>query len=210
MIQVKFDAAELSRLVLYRLLALALYEPSKALDDMLESEQARTEIAQAAQQLLGDPGTKSVQAMLDAFHQTADSIDLKVEYNRLFVGPAAPRCPPYESVYDQSRTSEELGTTMGPAAEEIQKALRAENLGVILDHAELEDHAAIELEFMVYLMSRALQATPEDHRYADRAVDFRNQHLTSWLADFGCRVAKEAKHPFYREVGHLLEKVIEA
>lgn len=210
MIQVKLDAAELSRLVLYRMLALALYEPSKALDEMLESEKERLQIVRAAEALIGQAGVEIVQKLFDAFHQTTDSLDLEVEYNRLFVGPAAPRCPPYESVYDQSRTSEELGTTMGPAAEEIQKALRAEGLGVILDHAELADHAAIELEFLIYLMSRAMQSPPEDNIYFDRAVEFRTQHISSWLGEFGNRVAREAQHPFYQEVGRLLEKVIEA
>ncbi len=125
-----------SRGVLYRVLALALYEPSAALEDALESAVAVVEIEQAAEQILGEEGTRIVRAMVDAFHQTTDDLDLKVEYNRLFVGPGALPCPPYQSVYDKTRPTEDQGTVMGPTAEAVEKAMRQEGLGVVLDHAE--------------------------------------------------------------------------
>jgi TorA maturation chaperone TorD len=98
------------RRMLYRLLALAFYEPSAALDEVLESETAVVEFEQAARLILGEEGTRLVRAMVDAFHQTTDDLDLTVEYNRLFVGPGALPCPPYQSVYDKTRSSEDQGT----------------------------------------------------------------------------------------------------
>jgi TorA maturation chaperone TorD len=134
-------------------------------------------------------------------------LDLKVDYNRLFVGPAAPLCPPYQSVYDRTRPTVDQGMVLGPTAEAVAEAMRQEGLGVILDHAELPDHAAIILEFMYYLLSRARDAEngPE---YASRADQFRSQHIAPWLAEFGASVAKNAKHPFYAHAGRLLAQFV--
>ncbi len=193
------------RRVLYRILALAFYEPSAALDDVLESEPAVAEIEQAAEQILGKEGTRIARAMVDAFHQTTDDLDLKVEYNRLFVGPGALPCPPYQSVYDNTRPSEDQGTVMGPTAEAVAEAMRLEGLAVVLDHAELPDHVAVVLEFMVYLLSRS-EGREDSTAYADRADQFRLAHIVPWLAEFGKRVAKEARQPFFAQAGRLLER----
>ena len=207
------DQKQASRLVLYRFLALALYEPSASLFEMIESEEARTEFTQAAAELLGPNGSRSASAMLNACLETLKDreqglLDLKVEYNRLFVGPAAPVCPPYQSVYDESRPTEEQGTVMGPTAQAVEKAMRAEGLGVTLDHVELADHAAIELEFMFYLLSRAAHDLDQGSRYAERASQFRAAHIVPWLAKFSARIVKEAKHPFYQHAGRLLEQFV--
>jgi len=41
-------------------------------------------------------------------------VELRLEYNRLFVGPGALACPPYESVYRRDRPESERGMLMGP------------------------------------------------------------------------------------------------
>ena len=205
MISMSLDTHLASRGVLYRLLALAFYEPSSALGNVLESEPVLVEIEQAIEQVLGEEGTRILRAMVDAFHQTSDDLELKVEYNRLFVGPGALPCPPYQSVYDKTRPSEDRGTVMGPTAEAVEKAMRQEGLGVVLDHAELPDHVAVVLEFMYYLLSRS-QGREDSAAYAERADQFRSQHVAPWLAEFGALVAKQAKQPFYVQLGRLLEQ----
>lgn len=165
--------------------------------------------------MLGSDGARDAHVMLDAYLQTTPDreqalLDLAVEYNRLFVGPAAPPCPPYQSVYDQSRPTEEQGTVLGPTAEAVEKAMRAEGLGVTLDHTVIADHAAVELEFMFYILSRAAHDADEGSQYAERATQFRAAHIVPWLAKFGARVAKEARHPFYEHTGRLLERFVGA
>ena len=215
MIATSVGATQSPRLALYRFLALALYEPSESLVEILESEEASAEFVRAAEELNGSDGARDARALFNVDWQTTRDreqalLDLQVEYNRLFVGPASPPCPPYQSVYDESRPTEEQGTVMGPTAEAVEKAMRAEGLGVTLDHVELADHAAIELEFMFYLLSRAVEDPDLGALYADRAGQFRSSHILPWLAKFGARVAKEAKHPFYEHAGLLLERFIAA
>ena len=47
-------------------------------------------------------------------------LELRVEYNRLFVGPGKLPCPPYESVYRTDRVEGEIGTLMGPSALDVK------------------------------------------------------------------------------------------
>ena len=208
MISENQDAKQLSRLVVYPFLALSFYEPSVRLVETLDSEESAFDFVQAVNEVLGPEGEREARGMLDAYLQAAldpnqAMVDLKVEYNRLFVGPAAPVCPPYQSVYDKTRPTIEQGTMLGPTAEAVATAMRQEGLGVVLDHAELPDHAAIILEFMFYLLSRA-QDTENGAEYAKRADAFRSQHIAPWLAEFGANVAKSAEHPFYAHAGRLL------
>jgi TorA maturation chaperone TorD len=203
------EATQLPRLALYRFLALAFYEPSQSLVDLLESEEAGAGLAQAADELLGPDGASAAQGFLDAYllsGQSGDqaSLDLQVEYNRLFVGPAAPMCAPYQSVYDKSRPNMDRGTMLGPTAEAVAGAMRQEGLAVVLDHAELPDHVAVILEFMYFLLSRAGDRE-NGATYTERAAQFSAKHVAPWLAEFGGNVAKQARHPFYAHAGRLLE-----
>ncbi len=209
MIANNVKASQISRLVIYPFLALSFYEPSARLVETLESEEAVSDLVQATEEVLGPEGAREAQGMLDAYLRASPDreralLDLKVEYNRLFVGPAAPVCPPYQSVYDRTRPTIEHGTMLGPSAGSVAKAMRQEGLGVVLDHAELPDHAAIILEFMYYLLSRA-QGVENGSEYATRADEFRAQHIAPWLGAFGAKVAKKAEHPFYAHAGRLLE-----
>ncbi len=202
---------DLELVVLYRLLSLALYEPSPALADLLTNQEACSTLEQAAGSVCGQAGGEAVRQMIQGFSSTP-KLDLDVEYNRLFVGPAAPPCPPYQSVYDLTRPLDMQGTMLGPTADAMEKRLRAEGLGVTLDHAELADHAAVELELMWYLLAHAVEAQDEASagQYVARAREVQQVHLLPWMAQFGACMAKEAQHPFYRAVGSLLEAFMQA
>ncbi len=201
---------DLSVVLLYRLLSLALYEPSAALGNLLTNQEACSNLEQAAGAVTGAAGAKAVRQMVQAWQSTR-RLDLEVEYNRLFVGPATPPCPPYQSVYDVERSAADYGTMVGPTTEAMEKRLRAEGLGVTLDHAELADHAAVELELMWYLLAKAAETEDEADAapYLQRANELAQQHLAPWMTQFGSCVVKEARHPFYRATGKLLEQFVQ-
>lgn len=214
MTNIEAGAAEGSaRIIMYQFLAMALYEPAENLFAIVEQNDNISSLLEASCSLLGSRGEQLTQAVLAAIRGTGESLeasllDLEVEYNRLFVGPMPPVCPPYESVFDRNRPSEDQGTMMGPTAEAMDSALRAEGLELTLDYAELPDHMAIEVEFMYYLLSRAVAGENDSGIYLQRANTFLIEHLSQWLPGFGVKVSKESRHPFYQNIGLLLEATI--
>ncbi len=202
------------RLVLYHVLSLAFYEPSQALE-LLADQEAGAELVEAAETLLGTQGWSDAQELENAYLQAkADGergiLDLHAEYNRLFVGPTPPVCPPYQSVYDMNRPTAEQGTIMGPTAEAVERAMRQEGMALSLDHVILADHAAVELEFMFYLLMRAMENPEQSQKYITRAKEFRAAHILPWLGMLGERVGKAARHPLYEHAGRLLHELVEA
>lgn len=213
---IKRDASrDVLRLMMYQFLALALYEPSKSLLEAFEQNHGSQHLLEASEKFIGSQGRQLMQELLDTLGEVKSDhqktlLDLKVEYNRLFVGPMPPVCPPYESVFDKKRSTEDQGTVMGPTSEAMAGALREEGLKLTLDYAELPDHMAIELEFMYYLLARADARGEDSEIYQQKADIFLKDHLVNWLPEFGANVAKKSNHPFYQSVGRLLEATITA
>jgi TorA maturation chaperone TorD len=112
------------------------------------------------------------------------------EYQRLFVGPGAHPCPPYESVWRTDRSRLVQGTVMGPAAAAVRALYRGIGLRVRPDSAELPDHVAIELE--------ALSAGLGPGGSSETARQLLEDHLAVWLPGFCERVAASSSHDFYR------------
>lgn len=206
------NTSRFSRTILYQFLALALYEPTETLFEVLENDNPKL-LAAAAGEFLGSEGNQLMDNILEALRGKGENrkdllLDLKVEYNRLFVGPMPPVCPPYESYYDENLPKEGLGTLMGPTSEAMANALDNEGLELTLDYAELPDHMAIELEFMYYLLSKANAKDQDAELYRQKADTFLKEHLSQWLPEFGAMVSRESHHPFYRGIGLLLEATI--
>jgi TorA maturation chaperone TorD len=127
--------------------------------------------------------------------------ELAEEYQRLFVGPGAHPCPPYESVWRTDRPRVVQGTVMGPAASEVRALYGQIGLRVRDDAHELPDHVAIELEALAYALTAG-------HRDAARTL--LHAHLLEWLPGFCERVEAEAGHPFYRTVAAITPPVVTA
>lgn len=203
-----------NKTILYQFLALALYEPAENLFEVLANNNPE-KLTAAAKEFLGPEGQQLMDSVLASLRGNEENredllLDLKVEYNRLFVGPMSPLCPPYASFYDENLPKEGFGTLMGPASEAMANALREEGLELTLDYAELPDHMAIELEFMYYLLSKANAGDQDAELYRQKANTFLKEHLSQWLPEFGVKVSQEARHPFYRGIGLLLESTINA
>ncbi|MGE4273658.1 MAG: molecular chaperone [Desulfitobacterium sp.] len=123
--------------------------------------------------------------------------DMKVEYNRLFVGPGHLLAPPYESVYKTRNADNEIGVVMGDAAIDAKQFYRTAGLDLDDNFKDLPDHIAVELHFMSYL------CTLESANAAEG--EFLGSHLGSWIADFSQTVRQETTSEFYRGIVGLAE-----
>jgi TorA maturation chaperone TorD len=168
------EATQVGRTILYRFLALGFHEPGQALFALLGDVEEHSQLRAAAEELDATGETDAVSAallpLLEALPPAGLVLrDLRVEYTRLFIGPGQTPCPPSESVFDLSRPEEDRGTVLGPSAEAMKWALAEEGLVIDLGHNELPDHIAIELEYMLYLLGKALGSETLDTDALERA-----------------------------------------
>jgi putative dimethyl sulfoxide reductase chaperone len=144
-----------------------------------------------ANDLGGDPDL--VGALADAV-ALIDGETMLDEYERLFVGPGAPPCQPYESLWVGGPRRRDGGSVMGPAATAVSSIYK--ELGLTLDEGtrELPDHVMIEWEALAYALERgATQASQALLR----------DHLSHWMPPFCDAVAQAASEPFYIELAAL-------
>ncbi|MEX2162110.1 MAG: molecular chaperone TorD family protein [Anaerolineales bacterium] len=207
------EATLVARAILYRFLALAFQEPGEALMNSLTSN-LRQELMAAANHLDLATETNELSQTVGKLLASIPSAgwlvsDMRVEYTRLFVGPGMMPCPPYESVFDQNRPEADRGTVQGPCAKSMEDNLSAEGLVIDLGRVELADHVAIELEWMAYLLAQAVKTSPDSNMgQVSRADAFLNDHLATWLPEFGQKVVDNAKHPFFASLGEVLKAFI--
>lgn len=124
--------------------------------------------------------------------------ELEVEYNRLFVGPGAPRVYPYESLYRGS-----MSLVMGPSAGEVLQAYRRAGLAINTAFKDLPDHVAVELEFMSRLCCQEARAGSAGKaglalRLKQEQRSFLDAHLATWLPAMCEKVIRETTSTMYR------------
>jgi len=128
-----------------------------------------------------------------------DLDELRVEYTRLFIGPAGPPCPPYESVYRDGEDDAEFGPVEGPSTAAVRRWYREFGVQPAPDHPDLPDHIATELEFAAYLA---------DEGRADRLDQFLDEHLRVWADAFLRRVEAETREAFYAALARTTREVV--
>lgn len=150
-------------------------------------------------EFLGPEAKASADRLSKAFDGTTDQ-DLLVDYTRLFVGPARPLAPPYESVWVSP--SENLSQEPTLAVLELYQ-----QGGFCIDDGinDLPDHIAVELEFVYRMLFESNHAEQQgDHEKAaiTRALhdQFLAQHLNRWVDPFLQTVADHASTSFYQEL----------
>ncbi|MGA2875292.1 MAG: molecular chaperone TorD family protein [Nitrososphaerales archaeon] len=135
-------------------------------------------------------------------------VELRLEYNRLFVGPGALACPPYESVYRRDRPESERGMLMGPSVIDVKKRYSEAGLQISKSFSDLPDHVAVELEFMCYLCAKeadAVASGADEAIWRKREAEFWKFHLNMWIGEFSDRLLKNSKSPFYRALALFLK-----
>lgn len=151
-------------------------------------------------------------ASLDAFRTELAALEddrarlaLEVDYNRLFVGPSTIFAPPYESCYTTPVGDNGHGHLRGPAEREVHATYRTWGFDMPQEFVDYPDHIAVELDFLSALSAleaRAWNEGDEDRALALQAAadEFRQRHLSRWLARWHDDVRKGAKGSFYPAV----------
>jgi len=134
--------------------------------------------------------------------------DLAAEYARLFLNMSRTPIPPYESVY-----TSDLHILMQDARDEVLATYRSEGIVVVTEVNIPEDHLALELDFMVKMCQKTIDALVDGSEdEADRCLDvqaaFVEKHLCNWVPQLCLDVKSRTRQQFYRGVAELTEQFI--
>ena len=139
--------------------------------------------------------------------------DMKVEYNRLFVGPGHLLAPPYESVYKTRNDDNKKGVVMGDDTIAAKKFYLQAGLEIDDNFKDLPDHIAVELYFMSYLCNLEFLSADEGEdgiaqtsNIKELQNEFLKSHLGTWITEFSQAVATQTNSEFYRGMVKITEE----
>ncbi|WP_180326729.1 TorD/DmsD family molecular chaperone [Raoultibacter phocaeensis] len=158
----------------------------------------------------------SLLARIAAFEQDCASsapenvrLALELDYNRLFVGPAALLAPPYESYYASDRDGNGFGRLRTAEERAVVAAYRESGYEVPESFTDLPDHIAVELEFLALVAEK--EASAWEAGDADEAEKMRNaqaifleRHVGTWAVRFAEHVERGARTPLYPAVAQIV------
>lgn len=191
-----------ARVEVYRLLSQAYYSPEK---DFFKGP--CLDVAKRACQLSGSPVlVREWQQLVNYLETMYETVEVAVEYTRLFRGPVKAEVYPYESMHVD-------GEVMGKSALDVARRYGEAGVSVAEEFKDLPDHISAELEFMHYLCGRELDAL--QRRANDEAAGFRHirdtflkDHLGQWVPRFTGLVLQHAAIPFYLAIAEITRQFI--
>lgn len=124
---------------------------------------------------------------------------LNREYTQLFVGPRPP-VQPHETYF---REDTEF---IGEGLAEVEASYGAAGWTPPEDYGEENDHIAVELAFLRYLVDR--QRTGAEEAFGYERV-FLEEHLSTWTDDFVDAVEAETEEPFYLAAAHVFVGLVD-
>lgn len=197
----KFFDLEYLRLEAYRLLADGYHRPEQSLLEGL------AKLETCIEQVCSEAG-KYINHMQADMAGKVGPEDLEVDYARLFVGPFNLLAPPYGSVYLEGERQ-----LMGVSTADVQKRYQAAGLDVATGFKDAPDHIAAELEFMHFLIFKAMDAANQGDVNGIVACllnqkSFLEEHLGAWVHDFAGNVINNAQTSFYRNLARATEALI--
>lgn len=119
---------------------------------------------------------------------------LRYEYADLFLNAGANPAFPYESCYV---TREPL--VMQEPVVKVREALFKAGIRKNEEYWDLDDHIAVELEFMRYMAEKAAY----DVSNMETQFEFLRNHLMGWTVEFCAVLTSAAKTDFYRGLAEL-------
>jgi len=120
--------------------------------------------------------------------------NLRYEYADLFLNAGANPAFPYESCYV---TREPL--TMQAPVPELRAAFRKAGIRKNDSFGDLDDHIAVELEFMRYLAEKSAY----QQEINEEQFHFLRNHLMGWIVEFCAVMSSGAQTDFYRGLSEL-------
>ncbi len=135
--------------------------------------------------------------------------DLKVDYSKLFIGPAKLLAPPYESIYKDKGYQ-----VMGDSTIKVKKFYEKAGMKLDAEYKEPQDHIAFEMNFMSFLCEG------EDKLRKDGEVErgdellqiqknFFLNHPYTWVKELTNNIKQHAETEFYQLVAKVLEKFVD-
>ena len=112
--------------------------------------------------------------------------DMGFEMNRLFVGPDAPKAPPYESCYRGENPERAL---MTQDTLRVRDFYRKAGVELAAKNTQPDDFIAFELEFLLRLLAE------ESEQTLDQARDFLREHLLVWIPAHVQEIQAHTAHP---------------
>ncbi len=147
--------------------------------------------------------------MAKYFEDEGDVDSLRVDFSRLFVGPFGMLAPPYGSVYMESGRK-----VMGNSTLDVVSRYEEEGLDISSDFHDAPDHITAELEFVYFLIFKALEAASHSDmdasgRYMEKRRHFYTDHIGAWISDFQENVEKKAETNFYKNLARATRTLIQ-
>ncbi|WP_407313935.1 molecular chaperone [Desulfosporosinus sp. SB140] len=162
-------------------------------------------------QSLGLPQLMQTSQSLAAYTQVKpfEFQQMGFEFNRLFVGPASPIAPPYESVY---LSPDRL--VMQEQTLDVRQMYQSEHLMTASQGTAPDDFIASELEFAAYLLNRVSQESSQGNstnalKYLSLFNGFMQKHPRRWLQLFAALVLENSRHPVFPLIMKVLLGTIE-
>ncbi|CAN5337580.1 hypothetical protein BH09PLA1_BH09PLA1_00100 [soil metagenome] len=184
----------LARQLAYRFLSLAMSDPRSKRWHDLHDDVFLTAVLSAAEYLSTEPQCRvGVLAPGELAQDSLDfapllriirdpQIDLNTQYERIFGLMLPKKCPPYETEYCPQTFSVYRSQTLA----DIAGFYRAFGLEPSRDMPERDDHIALELEFMAYLLAKERRAADTEQATICRDAQkrFAREHLAWWVPAF--------------------------
>ncbi len=192
------NSINLSRSKIYHLLSL-LYRDEMSLDMVRKIKQNKiseklVELSQQAS--IPDDFKSGLCHIVNALNATSEEIfsKLRYDYAELFLNAGPNPAFPYASCHGSRGP-----VVMQNAVFQVRKAYREAGVHKKNDYSDLDDHIAVELEFLRYLTR---QAANNDNSQ-EQILHFLQNHLVKWAVEFCNIVTGAAKTPFYQGLAQL-------
>ena len=189
---------ESSRMTAFRLLSDCYYLPNPRLSDKLETLEFNMPN-------VCEPAVGFIQSMRKEF-KAGDNLEaLKVDFSKLFVGPYKLLAAPYGSVYLDGERK-----IMGESTLDVKNRYREAGLDTAKNFKDTPDHITAELEFMYYLIFKEIEAFADSDTEAaigfiQKQKSFLEDHLMSWVPEFGNNIIEYAENTFYPNLAKATE-----
>jgi TorA maturation chaperone TorD len=219
-------AVNMARQSLYRIAACSLFDPLSGSWDQLNELRSDPVPPEAAALIRGLPEARPAElgpgerplANLDP-RPLLDRLPVSrqahnAEYEATFGLLVSAACPPYETEYINGKFDFQRSNNLA----DVSGYYQAFGLTGSRAHPERQDHIALELEFMAFLLGMERQAADGDRAQREERLSvcreaqsrFLHEHLAWWVPAFAKLLCHQDRNGFYSAVGTYLAALIPA
>jgi TorA maturation chaperone TorD len=129
-----------------------------------------------------------------------DLLELEYDFNHLFVGPNILEAPPYESIYHTGERALMQADTMA-----VRGFYEKAGLELARKNNNPDDHLALELEFICYLLEESVEAADFYALYEE----FLEEHLFHWVEEHCELVRSKTTNTLIVGITYVLQGILE-